>query len=101
MTAALPRVWGQLLAVVVAEVFFVSVVVLGDGQWSDHAYGVLAAFVLGALGAPATVLTPYFLGQGNHLLAAALLLGAPVVMLAIRVLGHALGLGKGGFPTPS
>jgi hypothetical protein len=84
---ALDRVFGQLLLVAVCEVLFFVLVLQAAGPWYEQRYGVLAGLVLGALGAPLTILVPFLLSHDNGFASIVLLVAAPVVNLLLRFLG--------------
>ena len=87
MSAALDRVFGHLVLVVLLEVLFVVLLLESAGPWYDHRWGVLVAFALGALGAPLTVLVPYLLTHDNAFAPVVLLIAAPLVNLRAHSTG--------------
>lgn len=87
MSAALDKVFGHLLLVVLLEAVFVAQVATSGIAFYSSGWGVLVAFALGALGAPVTLLVPWLLVHDNAFAAFVLLLAAPAVTLAIRFIG--------------
>lgn len=90
MTAALDRVFGHLLLLVVAEVLFVVLVLQNPGAWFDKTWGAFVAFGLGALGMPWTFTVPYLVTEGGGVVPAVILLVAPLVNLFLRFMGYYL-----------
>ena len=90
MTAALDRVFGHLLLVVLTEVLFVVLVLQNPGAWFDKTWGAFVAFALGALGMPWTFTVPHLVTQGGGLVPAVILLVGPVVNLFLRFMGYYL-----------
>ena len=90
MTAALDRVFGHLVLVVVAEVLFFVLVLQNPGAWFDKTWGAFVAFGLGALGMPWTFTVPHLVTEGGGWVPAVILMVGPVVNLFLRGVGYYL-----------
>lgn len=90
MTAALERVLGHLVLLVVAEVLFFVLVLQNPGAWFDKTWGAFVAFGLGALGMPWTLTVPHLVTEGGGVVPAVILLIGPLVNLFLRFMGYYL-----------